>query len=311
MDIGKQKVLLVDDCDMQRRAYVISLKRPGRAFLEAEDGDVAIAIAAEEKPDIILTDYHMPNVDGIELVQRIRKNPFTAHIPVIMVSGESDPDERVMMIRAGCDDVVLKPYNPLELAARVDMVIARCDRELSTDSLTRLPGNEPTRTQIARRIKRGSDFSLCYIDIDNFKAYVDRYGYERGSRAIASMARLIERSVRDTGMPSDFVGHIGGDDFITLAAPDRARTICDRVLKLFCERRAGYYDDEDAQRGCITAHSRDGELRDWPLMTLSIVIIHCSDLPDCSTAILADLAARLKAEAKSVEGSLVMEYGCD
>lgn len=308
MRIGRQKVLLVDDDEMQRRAYRISLREPGRLFFEAEDGEVAIDIAVQEKPDIIVTDYHMPNLDGIELVGAIRNNPFTAHIPVIMVSGESDIDKRVSMIRAGADDVVLKPYNPEELAARVDMVIARCNRELCTDSLTRLPGNEPTRTQIARRIEAGSEFSLCYLDIDEFKAFVDRYGYERASRCISGVARLMERCIREAGRPSDFVGHIGGDDFVILVGPDRARTICEMALALFEERTRALYDKEDLERGYITACGRDGVVRDFQLMSLSTVIIHCNSLPDCSTAVIADLVARLKSQAKSQDGSIILEY---
>jgi diguanylate cyclase (GGDEF)-like protein len=296
--IGKQKVLLVDDDQMQRKAYRISLGDPGRIFFEADDGDVAIEIAADEKPDIILTDYHMPNMDGIELVRRIRTNPFTAHLPVIMVSGETDVARRVAMIRAGADDVVLKPYNPDELAARVDMVTARCNRELSTDCLTRLPGNEATRGQIAGRLGRKKPFALCYLDIDDFKAFVDRYGYERASRAIAAVARLIERSVRDAGTPSDFVGHIGGDDFVLLVSLDRARTICDHALELFGKRVPDLYDDDD----------RGGEIRRFRLMSLSAVIIDCTAVVPCTPGALADVVARLKAEAKAQEGSVVVEY---
>jgi diguanylate cyclase (GGDEF)-like protein len=308
LEITRQKILLVDDDEQQRKAFQISLREIGRVFLEAEDGDVALDLAVREKPDVILTDYHMPHINGIELVQQIRGNPFTAHIPVIMVSAEADPAERVAMIRAGVDDVVLKPYDPQELAARVDMVVARCNRELSTDSLTRLPGNVPTRDQITRRLASGRGFALCYLDIDNFKSFVDRYGYERGSRAIASVARLIERSVRETGQPSDFVGHIGGDDFALLVGRERARPICDRVMALFSERMPKLYDDEDREKGCITAHDRDGTECRFPIMSLSAVIVSCSAMAGCTAATLAGLVARLKAQAKAQVGNTILEY---
>ena len=309
MEITRQKVLLVDDDRQQRKAIEISLREIGRVFLEAGDGEVAIDLAVREKPDIILTDYHMPNINGIELVQQIRSNPFTAHIPVIMVSGETDPQERVTMIRAGVDDVVLKPYDPRELAARVDMVVARCNRELCTDSLTRLPGNVPTREQIHRRLIGDREFALCYLDIDNFKSFVDRYGYERGSRAIASVARLIERSVREAGGPSDFVGHIGGDDFVVLASPDRSRALCDRAVTLFGERTPKLYDDEDREKGYIIAHDREGTECRFPIMSLSAVIVSCSDVEGCTAATLAGLVARLKAEAQAQEGNTILAYG--
>lgn len=308
MEITKQKVLLVDDDEQQRKAFEISLREIGRVFMEAGDGEVAIDLAVREKPDIILTDYHMPHINGIQLVQQIRSNPFTAHIPVIMVSGETDPRERVAMIRAGVDDVVLKPYDPTELAARVDMVVARCNRELSTDSLTRLPGNVPTREQIHRRLAEARHFALCYLDIDNFKSFVDRYGYERASRAIAAVARMIERAVREAGRPSDFVGHIGGDDFVCLAGPDRARPICERTLDLFAKRIPDLYDEQDRERGYVVAHDRDGNAGQFPLITLSAVIIPCSATPGCTAVTLADLVARLKAEVKAREGNSILQY---
>jgi PleD family two-component response regulator len=308
MEIVKQKILLVDDEHSQRMMMELSLRGPGRIFQHASDGDEALALAVLEIPDIILTDHHMPKVTGVELVERLRKNPFTAHIPIIIVSADSERKQRVAMIRAGSDDVILKPYDPEELAARVDMVIARTLRHLCTDSLTRLPGNVPTREQIARRVAQGKDFAIVYLDIDHFKAFVDRYGYERPSHAIATVARIIERSVRETGGPSDFVGHIGGDDFVILAKPERARAIGERVLELFDERAPSFYDEEDRERGYIVAHDRDGNLRTFPVMTFSAVIISGAHTGDIDVATLADLVARLKAQAKRKQGSTIVEY---
>jgi len=308
MEIVKQKVLLVDDDEVQRRMMEISLRAEGRIFHQAADGDTALEIAVLEMPDIIVTDHHMPRLTGMELVQRIRRNPFTGHIPIIMVSAESDPKQRVAMIRAGSDDVVLKPYDPEELAARVDMVIARSLRQLSTDALTRLPGNVPTREQIARRVAAGQDFAIVYLDIDHFKAFVDRYGYERPSQAIAAVARLIERAIREAGGPSDFVGHIGGDDFVILAKPERARPVCQRVIDLFAERAPTFYDEDDRERGCIITHDRYGTLREFPLMTFSAVIVSGSATGAVDVATLADLIAKLKRQAKGKTGSRIVEY---
>ncbi len=308
MDIIRQKILLVDDEEAHRRMLELSLRGSGRIFEHAADGDAALELAVLGMPDIILTDQHMPRVTGMELVERLRKNPFTAHIPIIIVSADSDPKQRVAMIRAGSDDVILKPYDPEELAARVDMVIARTLRHLCTDSLTRLPGNVPTREQIARRVAQGKDFAIVYLDIDHFKAFVDRYGYERPAHAITTVARIIERAIREAGGPSDFVGHIGGDDFVILAKPERARAIGERVLALFDERAPSFYDEEDRERGYVVAHDRDGTPRTFPLMTFSAVLISGAQTGDLDVAALAALVARLKAQAKRKEGSTIVEY---
>ncbi len=304
-----QKVLIVDDDERQRRSVAVSLRAPHRVFAEAADADEALSLATHESPDVIVTDYHMPGVDGVELVRRLRANPFTAHTPVLMVSGEDELEERLRMIRAGVDDVVIKPYDPRELAARVDMVVARCERELATDSLTRLPGNEPTRAEIESRLEAGEPFALAYVDIDHFKPFVDRYGYERASRAIWLTARVIEEAVHEAGLPSDFVGHIGGDDFALVLGVAQARAVCERTVVLFGERIVALYDTSDCARGHIVSHDRDGSERAFPIMTLSAAIVHCAGEALCSAGALAAFVARLKAEAKAIEGNAVLERG--
>ncbi len=307
-EIAGQCVLVVDDDEPLRRAIIYSLQGRNRTFFEAENGQQAIVLAVRVKPDLIVTDYLMPEMNGIELVKRLRDNPFTAHTPIIMVSAVSDPQERINMIRAGVDDCVQKPFHPDELAARADMIIARCARELSTDSLTRLPGNAPTREQIERRLDRDQPFKLCYADLDQFKPFVDHYGYERASRVVATVARILERAVREAGSPADFVGHIGGDDFVLLVAPDRAAAVCEAVLRLFAERVPEFYDEEDREQGHIVSHDRDGHERRFDLMTLTIAVVDSVRAGVKRPAELADLVARAKAEAKARPGNVCLEF---
>jgi len=308
MEITAQKVLLVDDELPLRRLAEQILRRPDRTFFHAADGGEALDIAFSEKPDIIVLDYMMPNKDGIQVCQELRANPFTAHTPIIMVSAAQELEERLAMMRAGCDDVVTKPYAPQELAARVEMVLARTERELATDSLTRLPGNNPTRQEIRRRMASGEPFALCYLDLDKFKAYVDRYGFERASGVIEQVARMIEQGMAECGQADDFLGHIGGDDFVVVTAPQRARPVCERCIEIFEQRIPAFYDEADRQRGYIVSRHRSGETDQFNLMTISVVIA-CSDRVRIeSPHELAELVADLKAEAKAVDQSIVVEY---
>jgi DNA-binding response OmpR family regulator len=308
MEITSQKVLIVDDELPLRRLAEQILRRQGRVFFHAASGREAVDVAFSEKPDLIILDYMLPEKNGIEVCQDLRANPFTAHTPIIMVSAVRELDIRLAMMRAGCDDVVSKPYEPAELAARVEMVLTRTERELSTDALTRLPGNVPTRREIRRRLDSGEPFALCYLDLDKFKAFVDRYSFERASRVVEQTARLLEQAVGESGERDDFVGHIGGDDFVIVTTPQRARPICDRCVALFEERVPAHYDDQDRERGYIESHDRDGQVGRFHLMTISAVIV-CSDQAQVtSPQELADLVADLKAQAKAVDASVVLEY---
>ncbi|MFQ6133129.1 MAG: response regulator [Armatimonadota bacterium] len=308
MEITAQKVLLVDDELPMRRLAEQILRRPDRTFFHAADGTEAMEIAFSEKPDIILLDHLMPRKSGIEVCEEIRANPFTAHTPIIMVTAAAEVEQRVAMMRAGCDDVVAKPYAPQELAARVEMVLARTERELATDSLTRLPGNNPTREEIRRRMDAGEPFALCYLDLDKFKAYVDYYGFERASGVIEQVARMIEQALAECGQPDDFVGHIGGDDFVAVTTPDRARPICERCVAIFDERIPEFYDQADRERGYIVSRHRTGEKAQFKLMTISAAMVSSDEARIESPHELAELVADLKAQAKAVDESIVVEY---
>ncbi len=308
MEITAQKVLLVDDEPRIREMAEHILRRPDRAFFHAADGAEAVTLAVAEKPDIILLDYMMPEKTGLEVIEDLRNNPFTAHVPIVMVTATSDLDTRIALMRAGADDCISKPFEPRELAARVEMVLARTERHLATDSLTKLPGNVPTREAIRARLADGVHFCLCYLDIDRFKVFVDHYGYERASEVIAAVARIIEDGTREKAGLDHFVGHIGGDDFVVITTVERARPVCDRCLELFDERVPSFYDPEEVERGFITGHRRDGTPDQFPLMTISAVIVPSTAPEIRSPHTLADLAVGLKARAKSAAGSTVVEY---
>jgi diguanylate cyclase (GGDEF)-like protein len=307
MEIGTQRILIVDDEAPSRRLVEMALRAPGRTFLEAGDGAEALDIAFSVRPDLIILDYDMPVKNGIEVARDLRSHAFTAHVPVIMVSGVEDRETRLAMIRAGVDDSVRKPYDPEELAARVDMALARAARDLQTDPLTRLPGNVATRAELGRRIDARKPFSLCYTDIDTFKGYVDYYGYERASHVIEAFARVIREAVDEAGVGGEFVGHIGGDDFVVIAAPEQARAIGAKCIERFEALVPDFYAEEDRQRGHIVAHDREGREREFGPLTLSVVIVPNSACPLNSPHELADFVARYKARAKRIPGSTIVE----
>jgi diguanylate cyclase (GGDEF)-like protein len=121
----------------------------------------------------------------------------------------------------GTDDYVIKTVDPLELQARIEMVIRRTQEQSGANPLTRLPGNLALEREVKKRLDSGEPFSVCYCDLDNFKAYNDKYGYEAGDRVIFHTAQTIMNSVRALGDNGDFVGHIGGDDFVVVTTPTR------------------------------------------------------------------------------------------
>ena len=169
--------------------------------------------------------------------------------------------------------------------------------------LTGLPGNLKIEEEILNRIGGGLAFSIVYADLDHFKGFNDRYGFERGDEAIKLTAGVITGMVRERGKPDDLVGHIGGDDFVAITVPEAAETISQGVCAEFDRRIPELYDPEDRQRGSIHTVDRQGQDVEIPVMSISLAVIDCLPNEYTNPEELARVAAGLKKYAKSEPGS--------
>jgi len=309
MDLDeKSRILIVDDDPDLRVVICMSLEGVNCEILEAGDGREGLALAFTERPDLILLDREMPVMGGLEMLGRLRSNVLTRHIPVIMVTSLGQIEERVEGLREGSDDYVVKPFEPEELKARVQGQLRRARGVLTVDPLTKLPGNMALREDLTRRMEEGEEFSYAYLDLNHFKAYVDHCGFERASLVIQNMGRLAYNTLVDDGAPEDFIGHIGGDDFMLLASPERIGPLCQTILDGFDSRVPGWYDEEDAARGWIEGVDRYGTARRFPLVSLAAAVIDVrpGDFRDLEE--LGEFASRCKAAVKSRGGSVMERY---
>lgn len=177
---------------------------------------------------------------------------------------------------------------------------------LDASPLTGLPGNLAIEHEIQRRLSHKQMFSLCHIDLDNFKPFADRYGYAWGSEVIKEVADMLIDHVRASGKPDDFVGHIGGDDFVLASTPDRAQIICQNIVQEFDNRIRNFYTEKDRQKGYIYGKDRQGAQQKFPLITVTIAIVSDDGSQFESPLDMAKKAAELKELAKALPGSNVM-----
>lgn len=300
---GAEKILIVDDNPGIREAVQVTLALDGYHFTVAENGRQALALAFSERPDLVVLDLMMPEMDGLECCRTLKSSLATRSIPIILLTAEDDPDDVVRGLEAGADDYVTKPFNPKELRARVASALRRTRSYVDTDPLTHLPGNRVLREELNRRVAAGGPTAVCYIDLDYFKAFVDAYGFERASQVIVAVARLCSEAVVGHGGEHSFVGHIGGDDFVALCAPERAPAVCRALIAAFEAQREAFYDEADRIRGCLHGHDRDGRERDFPLMsiTIAVLIVGPGGITDLET--LAYQAAVHKQQLKLLPNS--------
>ena len=173
----------------------------------------------------------------------------------------------------------------------------------NANPLTRLPGNNAIREEIESRIARRSKFVGIHVDLDNFKAYNDRYGISKGDDVIKFTSKTLEDAIRSKGNTSDFLGHEGGDDFFIVTTPEKADEITQEIIAEFDSKVRKFYSEEDLSAGFILEKDRKGELVKIPVMTISMAGVTNQLRAVSGYAELTNIAVGVKLKAKQAKKS--------
>jgi len=297
------KILIADDDPDIRDILKITLSEENYETLEAQNGEEALEIIRTKPLDLALLDYKMPKMDGRQVCNLVKKDLLLQHLPIIMVTGKGEINDRIGGINAGADDYIVKPFEPKELLARIRMVLRRTQRDLEANPLTRLPGNIAILNEFSKCINSKNKFAVCYADLDKFKAYNDKYGFEHGDNVIRETARILLGAVHQSGRPKDFLGHIGGDDFVVVTTPEFADSICEKIIRDFDKISPSFYNQEDRENGFIIGYDRQSKIHKIPLLSISIGVV-TNEMRDIThVAQIGEIGAELKKLAKNIEKS--------
>ena len=296
-------ILVVDDEPSIRLVIRTTLETRQYVVQVAESGTQALRQVAQHLPDLIVLDWMLPDMTGLEVCRALRANPVSAHVPVIFLTAVDDLERKVDSLEAGGDDYMVKPFEPQELLARVKVQLRKARERGQINPLTHLPGNTLIEEAIAWRIQEPQQiFALLYFDLDEFKAYNDYCGFSWGDRVIQLMGESIDRAVRSYGNPADFVGHVGGDDFIAISTPDRVSDICDHAMRDFNDRIVELWAGNGFVAG-FQAPDRTGHLRHFGPPTISVGVVTNEHRRFVSYLSLGQVAAQVKKAAKRNGGS--------
>jgi two-component system, cell cycle response regulator len=245
------KILVADDSPVYRKLVEQSLSEENYTVLLAKSGRQALDLFIEHQPALVITDWSMPDISGIELCQRIRRDHKEFFAYVILVTGNTGKEEVIEGLAAGADDYLTKPFHPGELQARVRVGLRIFDlhREIQdknrqleemalTDPLTGLPNRRAIDFWASRQLSAAQrhDFLVWAVmaDLDNFKSINDTHGHDAGDTVLKSFAEILKTNTRK----SNLCGRLGGEEFvvvITHVEKENVAVAIERIRKQFAD----------------------------------------------------------------------------
>ena len=258
-------------------------------------------------PDAIVVDVYSASKTHLQIVSTIKDDLITAFIPIITLINKRQLREQLLHLKQGVDDYLIKPPDPLDLRVRIEMAIKRAQYSFFTTPLTGLPGGRLIEEALNVRLSKNSTFSFGYIDIDNFKYFNDVYGYVKGDRIIMQTAYILYTIIRKFGNKDDFIGHIGGDDFVFITSLDKSIAFCQNFICMFDNIIPFHYTPADRERGFIVARDRNKKVRKADLVSVSVALINKRNSGEFRSIVeINEKVTEIKHYLKEIPGSKFM-----
>lgn len=290
------KILLADDSPAILALVSETLRDAGFTVIEAQDGQEAIEKTYKQNPDLLILDYEMPKKSGFEVVSEVRSRTGYLHTPIIIFTANTEKSTKLQGLGLDIDDYLTKPADGDEIVARVKLLLKRNKQKMDSNPLTRLPGNPSIQARVEAEIASAHPFAVLYCDLNNFKSFNDKYGFEAGDRVLKQTADILVLAARQDS--TSFVGHIGGDDFIVVSAFDKAEAIAREITTRIDLLAPSFYNEQDRKQGFMQAPNRKGEMERFNFLAIGIGIVHNTKRPLTSFAQVSHIGAELKCLAK-------------
>jgi PleD family two-component response regulator len=298
------EILFADDDAAMREMVADMLRTASHKVRLASNGREALDELRRSAPDLVLLDYRMGIPDGLEVCRTIKADPRFGHLPVLIITGEGRLESRLMGFDAGADDYLPKPFDTRELLARIAALLRLARRGLDRNPTSQLPGGEAILTEYERRQWLGRAFAVCYLDLDDFKAFNDRFGFHVADAVIRETGDVLRHVSEGT---EAFVGHVGGDDFIMLCEPESARRLAEEARSTLRQRLERHLPVEIVRTGHYSSLDRNNLAREYPVTRLAAAIMYIPAEAGVSLATIGEAVAGVKQHAKRPGGSGVAE----
>ena len=298
-----QEIYIIDDDDSSILIFR-ELFKDDKDFKFISVKSHEIDIALKNIPALIVINEDAIEIDAVELCRKIRKDEDNTITPVIVVSSIGDREHRIKILQESVEYFIKKPVDEKYLYYTVKNLNRLLSINRRMSPLTGLHGNVQIHAELKKRLLKNEPFSVLYLDLDNFKAYNDVYGFLKGDQIIEFTAEAIINSIHNNeNVEGAFIGHIGGDDFVAIIPDTNCEKLCQHILAYFDKYVGRYFTEADLEKGYIEVENRRGNIEQFPLTSLSIGVVIADKGRFHNILEIGEAGAQVKHAAKSAMGS--------
>ena len=298
------KEIHIIDCNNDLIMTLRELFEEERTFRFRNINPDKLELSLKSIPSLIIINEESINEDVLELCEKIRKNEDNSITPIIVITADDSEEHKIDILERSVEYVISKK----EIKDYLYYIIKNLSRLLTVNRtvspLTGLPGNLPIQTELKKRLLKKEPFVVLYIDLDNFKAYNDVYGFLKGDEIIKLTAKIITKHIHALESTDAFVGHIGGDDFVAITNDDiDYEAICQDIIAEFDVEVLKLFNDTDIERKYIEVQNRKGVMEQFPLTSISIGVVVADAKRFSNILEIGEVGAQVKHLSKTTMGS--------
>ncbi len=299
-----QEIYIIDDSD-ELKNNVSNLLKKEKDFKLKKVSTDNIDIALKSIPSLIIINEDRIEENIIEVCKKIRLNEDNSITPIIVISSNKEKEHRIEVLKECVEHYIKAPIDNEYLYYTIKNVIRLLDTNRRVSPLTGLPGNVQIQAEMKKRLLNKENFVMLYLDLDNFKAYNDVYGFLNGDEIIKFTARTIVDNIDKLSISSNtFVGHIGGDDFVAIVSDeDDYEAICQNIIAEFDQGILEYFNEDDIERGYLEVPNRKCIIEEFPLTSISIGVVVVNKGRFHNALEIGEVGAQVKHLAKTMLGS--------
>jgi EAL domain-containing protein (putative c-di-GMP-specific phosphodiesterase class I)/GGDEF domain-containing protein len=301
---SKNKAMLMID-DKALRAQVTKLLRRLRCSATPGRPDTLESVF-DEVPHLLIIDEDFHEGQGRKIAHALKEDMVLRYIPILLLAADS-------VFYVSRESEMIDAYVPKakvqeSLLPRVRAILEQNQHELDLNPLTSLPGNRSSMLRIERAIRSKDPFAVCCVDLGNLAVFNKAYGDARGDEVIIRLAHIIRDALQYQGAADDFIGHLGGDDLVVMTRPGVAETLSETIIQNFDAIIPSFYDTHDREQGYLVQRNKEGALAQFPIMSVSIAIVHNERRPRYRLPQISRIAGELKKYMKALPGSCYIQY---